>query len=97
MTLQLPASKTLPQSAPMTDPTPDLTNQLRGREIAEVRCNGSVVLLITRGGGEIAIKWVDDNGVTLRGKPVIGSKGFRLACRGMQDVIYAPQVSGLGN
>lgn len=68
----------------------DLTRQLQGKQIAAVLCNGSIVIIQTQCGAEIAIKWVDDNGATIRGKPVIGSKGFRLNARALNDLIYLP-------
>ncbi len=71
----------------------DLTRQLQGREIAAVACNGNVVLIQTTDGREIAIKWVDDNGKAIKGRPVIGQKGFRLNARSMSDLLYLPGAS----
>ena len=68
----------------------DLTRQLQGREIAAVLCNGTVVLIQTTDGREIAIKWVDDNGAAIKGKPVIGQKGFRVNAGRLGDLLYIP-------
>lgn len=71
----------------------DLTRQLQGREIAAVLCNGTTVVIQTHCGAEIAIKWVDDNGRPIRGKPVIGSKGFRLRTSDLHDMIHLPSLA----
>jgi len=68
----------------------DLTRQLQGREIAAVLCNGTVVLIQTIDGREIAIKWVDESGEVIKGKPVVGSKGFRVNARSLSDLLYLP-------
>jgi hypothetical protein len=86
MTVQIQTNQSLPKSFPMTD----LTRQLQGREIAAVLCNGTVVLIQTKDGREIAIKWVDDNGVALKGRPVISQKGLRMKMRGFRDLLHLP-------
>lgn len=68
----------------------DLTRQLQGREIAAVLCNGTTVMIQTKDGREIGIKWVDDNGQSIKGKPVVGQKGFRVNARSMSDLLYLP-------
>lgn len=75
----------------------DLTRQLQGREIAAVLCNGTTVLIQTKDGREISIRWVDGNGSALQGKPIIGSKGFRLNCSSFTDLQYGPVLSGIRN
>jgi hypothetical protein len=73
----------------------DLTRQLQGREIAAVLCNGTTVLIQTNDGREVAIRWVDDSGQAIKGKPIVGSKGFRLNCRSFADLQYGPALSGI--
>lgn len=68
----------------------DLTRQLQGREIAAVLCNGTVLLIQTTDGREIAVKWVDESGVALKGRPVIGQKGFRLNAGSFRDLLHLP-------
>lgn len=68
----------------------DLTRQLRGKQVAHVMTNGNVLVLQMHDGSEILVKWVDDNGETIKGKPVIGSRGVRLRAEGMQDLIHLP-------
>lgn len=68
----------------------DLTRQLQGREISEVTCNGNVVIIRTKCNAELAIRWVDDNGKTIKGWPVIASKGFRLVAADIHDLIHLP-------
>lgn len=70
----------------------DLTRQLRGKEISAVLCNGNMVLIQTACGAEIYVKWVDENGATIQGRPVIAQKGFRLKLRGFRDLVLGPKL-----
>lgn len=66
----------------------DLTRQLRGREVVAVLTNGSQVCIRTKDGGEIHIVWIDENtGEPVKGRPVIGSRGFRMKLEGMPEII----------
>lgn len=71
----------------------DLTRQLRGREVAWVATNGHVLSIRMHDGSEINVRWVDDNGETLKGKPVVQSRGLRLRCEGIRDLIHLPAGS----
>jgi hypothetical protein len=65
----------------------DLNRQLKGREVAQVLCNGSVLMIRTTDGLEVPIVWVNDNGELLTGRPVLGRLGRRIICRGMRELI----------
>lgn len=69
----------------------DLTRQLRGKKIAAVMSNGHVLALQMEDGSEVLVKWVDDNGEAIKGRPVIGSRGVRLRAEGLRDLIHLPQ------
>lgn len=73
----------------------DLTRQLQGREIAELRANGTTLLIKTKCGTDVTVKWVDQNGVAIKGQPIIASKGFRLDCRRFGELVYGPLASGI--
>jgi hypothetical protein len=73
----------------------DLTRQLQGREIADLSCNGTTLLIRTKCGTDITVRWVDHNGVAIKGKPIIASKGFRLNCRDFSGLVYGPVTSGI--
>ena len=68
----------------------DLTARLRGKRVAAALCNGVTLNLRMENGDDICIEWVDDNGVPIKGRPVIHSYGGRLVARGMQDLIQTP-------
>jgi hypothetical protein len=72
----------------------DLTRQLRGRHVVSIETNGSLLALRMADGAEILIKWIDpETGTTLKGWPVIGSKGWRL--QGKAKEIVTGQSLGL--
>ncbi len=68
----------------------DLTRQIKGKEVAEVITNGHLLIIRMKDGSEFQIKWVDDNGDTIKGLPVVGTRGFRLRAEGMRDLMYLP-------
>lgn len=68
----------------------DLTRQLKGKQVACVVTNGHVLVIQMQDGSEIAVRWVDDNGDTLKGLPVVQSRGFRMRAEGMRDLIHLP-------
>lgn len=70
----------------------DLTRRLRGKQIACVMTNGSVLCIRTEDGAEIRVKWVDGNGNVLRGMPLVEGSGLRLKAEGMRDIIHAKAV-----
>ena len=69
----------------------DLTLRLRGKRVAAVMTNGHLLNICTEDGAELTIAWVDDNGVPIKGKPVVAQHGVRLKMRGLQDLINLPQ------
>lgn len=70
----------------------DLTRAVRGRKLAYVASNGSVLSIRCEDGSEINIRWVDVNGVTIKGQPVIETGGYRIRARDFSDLIVARQV-----
>jgi hypothetical protein len=70
----------------------DLTNRMRGKQIAAVMTNGRTLLIRLEDGSEIKIAWVNDNGEPLQGRPFIESTGVRLKCEGMREIIHANSV-----
>lgn len=68
----------------------DLTRQMRGKEVAHVATNGHVLSIRMHDGAEINVAWVDDNGVPIKGKPVVQSNGWRLRAEGIRDLILHP-------
>ena len=70
----------------------NLTAKLHGREVEGVYTNGSQLLIRTADGSEILVAWVDDNGVPIKGKPVVSQSGYRLLAQGINDLIYHPRI-----
>lgn len=68
----------------------DLTRRLRGKRVAHVATNGHVLSIRMEDGSEVNVAWVNDNGIPIKGKPVVESHGARLIARGMQDLIRIP-------
>lgn len=68
----------------------DLTRQLRGKQVAHVATNGSVLSIRMTDGAEINVRWVDGNGETCSGLPVVSARGFRMRADGMRDLINLP-------
>jgi len=69
----------------------DITRQLRGKQVAAVICNGELLVIQCADRSELRIRWVDDNGETLKGKPVLEGRGLRLQAEGMQELIHLPR------
>jgi hypothetical protein len=69
----------------------DLTQRLRGRQVAAVMTNGNVLAIRCEDGSEILVAWVDENGDPIKGRPVVTGRGLRLRAEGMQDIIASPQ------
>jgi hypothetical protein len=70
----------------------DITARLRGKRVAAVLCNGATLNLRMENGDDICIEWVDDNGVPIKGRPVIRSYGGRLDARSLQYLIRTPNT-----
>lgn len=68
----------------------DLTRQLRGKQVAHVASNGSVLSIRMADGAEINVRWVDGNGETCKGLPVVSTRGYRLKAEGIRDLIQLP-------
>lgn len=65
----------------------DITARLRGKTIAAVTTNGSKLRITCADGSEMDVMWVDDNAKPIRGRPMIGNFGVRLAAAGIKDVM----------
>ena len=79
----------------------DITPRLRGKTIAAVTTNGSMLRITCADGSEMDVIWVDDNARPLRGRPMVGNFGVRLngtlALKSEQQTGYGdPFVSNLG-
>lgn len=70
----------------------DLTRQLKGKEVAYVATQGDVLLIFTNDGDEIAIAWVDEQGVSMKGRPIIRRRGKRLFAN-PKDLVLVPQAA----
>jgi hypothetical protein len=68
----------------------ELSNALRGREVAAVICNGHIVVIKCHDGREIRVAWLDENGETVKGTPVLEGHGFRLRAEGIRELIELP-------
>lgn len=66
----------------------DLTRLLRGKTIAALMSNGHVLSIRCSDNSEINVAWVDGNGVPIKGKPVVESRGGRLQARGVQELMF---------
>lgn len=64
----------------------DITRLLRGKRIAQVTTNGSLIRLTMEDNSEMDIAWVDDNGRPIKGRPMIGNFGVRLHAAGIKDI-----------
>lgn len=73
----------------------NLTRQLRGKEVVAVLTNGHIVSIRLRDGGEINIKWVDDNGVTMKGKPMVENAGWRMRAN-PQEIVLGKALGVIG-
>lgn len=65
----------------------DITARLRGKTIAAVTTNGAKLRITCTDGSEMDVLWVDDNARPLRGRPMIGNFGVRLAAEGIKDIL----------
>ena len=65
----------------------DITARLRGKTIAAVTTNGSQLRITCADGCEMDVMWVDDNARPIRGRPMIGNFGVRLAAGGIKDIL----------
>lgn len=71
----------------------DITSRIVGKRVAAVLSNGHVLQIRTDCGAELDIVWLDDNGLPLKGKPVLASSGVRLQARGVRDLIHMPGIA----
>lgn len=70
----------------------DLTQRLRGHQVAAVMTNGHVLSIRTESGAEINVVWVDDNGEPIKGRPVVQSRGVRMKVEGFQEIVSHQQA-----
>lgn len=68
-----------------------LTSQLRGKEVAAVLCNGSILVIQCHDGSEIRVAWVDDQGNVLKGMPVVEGRGFRIRAERLHELVALPR------
>lgn len=73
----------------------DITARLRGKKIAAITTNGSKMRITCHDGSEMDVMWVDDNGRILKGKPMIGNYGVRLAAEGIKDIMRPDLVRNI--
>lgn len=73
----------------------DITLRLRGKRIASVTTNGAKIRITCEDGSEMDILWVNDNGLPVKGKPMIGNFGVRLAAEGVKDLIRSDLVRSI--
>ncbi len=74
-----------------------LTLRLHGKAIGAVLTNGHLLELRMLDGSECRIAWLDDNGVPIKGRPVLHQAGVRLDARQFsRDVINGPQLTRHG-
>lgn len=74
----------------------DITSRIVGKRVAAVLSNGHVLQIRTQCGAELEIAWLDDNGLPVKGRPVIAGSGARLLARGVRDLIHLPGVAAAG-
>lgn len=72
----------------MTDPNDAaLTRLCRGKRIVAVLKNTNGLLaIVLEDGSEVVVKWVNANGETLKGTPVVESAGYRLNTSGIRHL-----------
>lgn len=70
----------------------DLTQRLRGHQVVAVMTNGHILSIRTESGAEINVAWVDDNGVAIKGRPVVQSRGVRMKVEGFRDIVSHSQA-----
>lgn len=64
-----------------------ITQALQGKLVACVASNGTALSIRCHDRSEINIEWVDDNGVSVKGTPVIKSTGFRMRMSGLSALV----------
>ena len=69
-----------------------ITLRLVGKKLRQAVTNGHQLVLQMDDGSEAVVVWVDDNGKTINGKPLLFSTGLRMRAHGMQELINAAQV-----
>lgn len=74
----------------------DITHRLRGKTVASVLTNGHVLQIRTTCGAEINVAWLDGEGRPIKGKPCASQSGVRLLARGLQDLMYFPNIRTKG-
>lgn len=74
----------------------DITSRLRGKTVAEVSTNGHLLVIRTSCGAELTVAWLNGEGVPIKGKPAVAQSGVRLLARGLQDLMYLPNVRTKG-
>lgn len=74
----------------------DITARLRGKRVAAATTNGNVLRITTEDGAELEIVWLGDDGRPVKGRPAVLNHGFRLAARGLQDLIHYPGLRTKG-
>lgn len=66
-----------------------ITLRLAGKRLREALTNGIELVLVMDDGSEAHVMWVDDNGVPIKGKPILWNTGVRMKARGVQELINA--------
>lgn len=74
----------------------NITTRLYGKGVESVTTNGHLLKIRCLDGSEYTIAWLDDNGVPIKGKPVLSQSGVRMIARGLQDLIHLPNVRTRG-
>ena len=67
----------------------DLTRTLRGRRVQYVATDGCYLVIHADDGAELRVRWVDDNGETIKGKPVVHAHGYRMSVK-LSDALLMP-------
>lgn len=65
----------------------DITVRLRGKRIASITTNGTLLRLTMEDNSEMDIAWVDDNGRPIKGRPMVKDFGVRLHGHGIKDIL----------
>jgi len=67
-----------------------LTMRLGGKKLREALTNGHTLVLVLDDGSEVSVVWVNDNGETIKGKPLLLKTGVRMRAHGLQELLLAP-------
>jgi len=65
----------------------NITLRLGGKKVREALTNGHTFVLVMDDGSEAVVVWVDDNGLPIKGKPLLLSTGARMRARGLNELL----------